>query len=126
MGIGDASVRKLGTSSLGFLDDLASGESANLVDSNGVSAQKIVAESINQISSLRGRLGAFQKNVIGATIRSLGIAVENTAAAESVIRDADFASETAAMTRSQILSQASAQVLSIANSQPQIALQLLG
>ncbi|VAX35984.1 Flagellin protein FlaA, partial [hydrothermal vent metagenome] len=105
VGIGDVSVRKLGTSSLGYLDDLASGESANLVDNNGVDAQKIVSEAISQVSSLRGRLGAFQQNVIGATIRSLSIAVENTAAAESVIRDADFASETAAMTRSQILSQ---------------------
>ena len=126
VGIGDVSVRKLGTSALGYLDDLASGESANLVDNNGVSAQKIVEEAISQVSSLRGRLGAFQQNVIGATIRSLSIAVENTAAAESVIRDADFASETAAMTRSQILSQASTQVLAIANNQPQAALQLLG
>lgn len=126
VGIGDVSVRKLGTSDLGFLDDLASGESANLVDNNGVSAQKIIEEAIGQVSSLRGRLGAFQQNVIGATIRSLSIAVENTAAAESVIRDADFAAETAAMTRSQILSQASTQVLAIANNQPQAALQLLG
>ncbi len=126
IGMGDVSVRKLGTTDLGFLDDLASGKDYNLVDSDGVSAQKIVSEAISQVSSLRGRLGAFQKNVIGSTIRSLGIAVENTSAAESIIRDADFASETAAMTRSQILSQASTQVLAIANSQPQAALQLLG
>ena len=126
VGIGDVAVRKLGTSSLGFLDDLASGKAHNLVDSDGVSAQKIVDEAIGQVSSLRGRLGAFQQNVIGATIRSLGIAVENTAAAESVIRDADFATETASLTRSQILSQASQTVLQIANSQPQAALQLLG
>ncbi|MBK7404617.1 MAG: flagellin [Phycisphaerales bacterium] len=126
IGIGDVAVRKLGNSSLGFLDDLASGKSYNLVDDDGVQAQKIVGEAISQVSSLRGRLGAFQTNVIGSTIRALGIAVENTAAAESVIRDADFATETAALTRSQILSQASTQVLSIANSQPQAALQLLG
>ena len=126
IGMNDVSVRKLGNSTLGFLDDLASGKSFNLVDSSGVDAQKIVSKAINQVSSLRGRLGAFQKNVIGSTIRSLGIAVENTSAAQSIIRDADFASETAAMTRSQILSQASTQVLGIANSQPQAALQLLG
>lgn len=126
VGIGDVAVRKLGTSVLGHMDDMASGKSYNLVDSDGVQAQKIVAEAISQVSSLRGRLGAFQQNVIGATIRSLGIAVENTAAAESVIRDADFATETASLTRSQILSQASQTVLQIANSQPQAALQLLG
>ncbi|QKK09417.1 MAG: hypothetical protein HND58_15455 [Planctomycetota bacterium] len=126
LGIGDVAARKLGSSVNGFLDDLASGKSYNVSDSDGTQAQKIVTEAISQVSSLRGRLGAFQKNVIGATIRSLGIAVENTAAAESVIRDADFASETAALTRSQILSQASTNVLSIANNQPQAALQLLG
>jgi flagellin len=126
LGIGDVAARKLGSSLNGFLDDLASGKDYNLADSDGTTAQKIVSEAIGQVSSLRGRLGAFQKNVIGATIRSLGIAVENTAAAESVIRDADFAAETAALTRSQILSQASTNVLSIANNQPQAALQLLG
>jgi flagellin len=126
VGIGDVAVRKLGTSNLGFLDDVASGKTYNLVDDDGIQAQKIVEEAISQVSSLRGRLGAFQQNVIGATIRSLGIAVENTAAAESVIRDADFATETASLTRSQILSQASQTVLQIANSQPQAALQLLG
>ncbi len=126
LGIGDVAARKLGTSAVGFLDDLASGKASNIADSDGTQAQKIVSEAIGQVSSLRGRLGAFQKNVIGATIRSLGIALENTAAAESVIRDADFAAETAALTRSQILSQASTNVLSIANNQPQAALQLLG
>ena len=126
VGVGDVAVRKLGTSVLGYMDDLASGKSYNLVDSDGNQAQKIVSEAISQVSSLRGRLGAFQQNVIGATIRILGIAVENTAAAESVIRDADFATETASLTRSQILSQASQTVLQIANSQPQAALQLLG
>ena len=71
-------------------------------------------------------MGAFQKNVVGATIRILGVNIENTAAAQSVIRDADFAAETANLTRSQILVSASTNILSLANSQPQSALQLLG
>jgi flagellin len=126
IGIKDVSTRKLGNSTVGFLDDLASGKSFNVVDGNLTDAQKVVREAIDQVSSLRGRLGAFQKNTVGATIRSLGISLENTAAAESVIRDADFATETAALTRSQILSQAATNVLSLANSQPQSALSLLG
>ncbi len=129
IGIQDVAVRKLGTSDLGFLDDLASGKSFNIVDADGSafsSAQSIVDEAIDQVSSLRGRLGAFQKNVIGATIRSLGVAVENTAAAESSIRDADFAKETAGLTRSQILVAASTNVLALANQSPQNVLQLLG
>jgi len=127
IGIGDISTRKLGTSDLGFLDDLASGKSFNVVDGNNLdTAQDIVSEAISSVSSTRGRLGAFQKNVVGATIRSLGVALENTTAAESVIRDTDFAAETASLTRNQILVQASTNILSLANSQPQQVLSLLG
>jgi flagellin len=127
LGIKDLSARKLGNSADGFLDDLASGKSFNVVDGNNLStAQKIVAEAIGQVSSARGRLGAFQKNVVGATQRSLTTALENTTAAESVIRDADFAAETAALTRNQVLVQASTNVLAIANQSPQNVLALLG
>jgi len=126
MGITDVAARKLGNSTTGFLADLASGKGLNLVNGNISDAQKVVAEAVRQVSSTRGRLGAFQRNTVGATIRSLGISLENTAAAESVIRDADFASETAGLTRGQILAQASTNVLAMANSQPQSALSLLG
>ena len=127
LGISDTSSRKLGNSSLGYLADLASGKALNVIDNTDLSdAQKVVEEAIRQVSSARGRLGAFQKNTVGATIRNLGVAFENTAAAESQIRDADFASETAALTRGQILASASTNVLALANQQPQSALQLLG
>lgn len=127
LGIKNVASRKLGGNSVGgFLDDLASGQTANVVDGNVQTAQKIVNEAIDQISSLRGRIGAFQQNTVGATIRSLGVAFENTSAAESSIRDTDFAAETAELTRSQILVNASTNVLSIANSQPQSVLSLLG
>ncbi len=126
LGIQDVATRKLGNSSVGYLDRLGSGKANNIVNGDMSGAQKIVSESIKQVSALRGRLGAFQKNTVGATIRSLGVAVENTAAAQSVIRDSDFASETASLTRSQILVSASTNILSLANQQPQSALQLLG
>ena len=89
-------------------------------------AQTIVNAAINQVSEQRGRLGAFTRNTVGSTIRSLGVALENTSAAESAIRDTDFAEETAELTRSQILVQAATNSLSIANSNPQNALALLG
>ena len=126
LGIGNVAARNLGTLNNGYLDQLASSQGNNVVDGDLNGAQKIVNDAINQVSTLRGRLGAFQKNTIGATIRSLGVALENTSAAESAIRDTDFASETAALTRAQILVQSSTQVLGIANSQPQNALALLG
>ncbi len=126
VGISNVATRRLGDSDVAFLSDLGSGASANLVDGDLETAQEVVNLAIKQVSNLRGRLGAFQKNVIGATIRSLGVALENTSAAESSIRDTDFASETAELTRSQILVNASTNVLSIANSQPQSVLALLG
>src|SRR5690606_3088894 len=84
------------------LANLGAGRELNLVDGDLTKAQRVVNASIKEVSELRGRLGAFQKNTVGATIRSLGVSLENTIAAESVIRDADFAAETSALTRSQI------------------------
>ena len=130
LGIQNVQVRNLGRtedgSSTYFLADLGAGRSLAASTGDTTVAQKVVDSAIREVAGLRGRLGAFQKNTIGATIRSLGVASENTSAAESVIRDADFASETAELTRSQILSQSAQQILSLANSQPQSALQLLG
>ncbi|MCX5689446.1 MAG: flagellin [Planctomycetota bacterium] len=126
IGIRDVAVRKLGNSTVGTLDRLASGKANNVVSGDVNGAQKIVSEGIQQVSALRGRLGAFQKNTVGATIRSLNVSVENTSAAQSVIRDSDFATETASLTRSQILVSASTNILSLANQQPNSALQLLG
>ncbi len=131
LGIQNVQVRSLGrstddTGSVNFLADLGAGRSLNVVNGDISKAQNVIENSIRDVASLRGRLGAFQKNTIGATIRSLGVAVENTAAAESVIRDADFASETANLTRAQILSSSAQQILGLANAQPQSVLQLLG
>ncbi|MEM1166942.1 MAG: flagellin [Planctomycetota bacterium] len=109
-----------------FLSDLRAGAALNLVDGDVSNAQTVLERSIREVSSLRGRLGAFQQNVIGATIRSLGVALENTSSAESTIRDTDFAAETASLTRSQILSQSAQASLQQANLAPQSALALLG
>jgi len=126
VGIENVASRNLGSLANGHLDELGSSQGANVVNGDLAQAQKVVNDAISQVSSLRGRLGAFQKNIVGATIRSLGVALENTAAAESSIRDTDFAAETAELTRSQILVQASTNVLQLANTQPQAALALLG
>ena len=73
---------------------------------------------------MRSNLGAFQ-NRIELTINNLQVSRENLAASESRIRDADIASETASLTRSQILVQAGTAVLTQANISPQSALNLL-
>ncbi len=126
IGLQTVTTGNLGDQIDGFLSALKSGGTANVVNGDLTKGQKIVDNAIKQISSMRGRLGAFQRNVIDSTINSFGVQLENTAAAESVIRDTDFAAETAALTRQQIMQQASTQSLSIANSQPQSVLALLG
>jgi flagellin len=126
IGIGSVSTANLGNSTIGLLTELKAGNAANVVSGNVTKAQEIIDAAIEQVSSLRGRLGAFQKNTLGAMLSNLGVALENTSAAESVIRDTDFAAETATLTRQQIMSQAATQALAIANAQPQAVLALLG
>lgn len=83
-----------------------------------------IDSAINVIDSKRADLGAIQ-NRFQSTIRNLSNIVENISAARSRIKDTDFAKETADLTRSQILQQASTTILSQANQRPQAALSLL-
>ncbi|PIE24692.1 MAG: flagellin FliC [Planctomycetota bacterium] len=89
------------------------------------SAMQSIDKAINNVSSLRGTLGAVQ-NRLTSTISNIGITTENLSAAESRIRDVDVASETAALTRNSILQQAAISVLAQANVAPQGALNLIG
>ena len=86
----------------------------------------IIEDALDRVSTLRGRLGAIQKNVIETNISTLGVALENISEARSQIVDTDFAAETAALTKAQILNQSGISVLSIANQTPQSVLSLLG
>ena len=115
----------LGGSS-GRLSSLKTGGTNQLSSDSLGTAQDIVEEAINQISTLRGRLGAVQTNTLDTNINSLNVALENATAAESLIRDTDFAEETASLTRSQIMVQSATSVLRSANAMPQNVLALLG
>lgn len=126
IGVGSVSTASLGNATTGALATLATGGSNSLAGGNGVDAQLIVNAAISEVSNLRGRLGAFQKFTISPTMNSLEVALENASAAESAIRDTDFAAETSALTRSQILSNVATNVLAMANAMPQSVLSLLG
>jgi flagellin len=80
--------------------------------------------AVNAVSAIRGRFGSLQNRLL-STIANLGVTSESLSAAESRIRDVDVAYETAELTRNSILQQASIAMLSQANAQPQVALQLL-
>jgi len=83
-----------------------------------------VDNALNTINLQRANLGAIQ-NRFTSTIETQQITSENLAASNSRIRDADFAAETAELSRTQVLQQAGLSVLSQANAQPQNVLQLL-
>jgi flagellin len=83
-----------------------------------------VDSALSAVSGLRSTFGAIQ-NRFESTIASLSAVSENLEASRSRILDADFAAETAALTKAQILQQAGVAILAQANAQPQSVLALL-
>jgi flagellin len=124
VGIRSTAASNLGNANDGYLSDITSTGVYSL-SKNAAQASRIIQEAVRQVSVLRGRLGAFEKNVVQTNINSLQITMENVTASESQIRDADFAEETSRLTRAQVLNQAGTSVLSIANQTPQSVLSLL-
>ncbi|WP_219702562.1 flagellin [Marinomonas lutimaris] len=92
---------------------------------NAQSMVDVLDTMISAVDSKRAELGAVQ-NRFGSTISNLSNITENVSSARSRVRDADFAEETAKLTSSQILQQASSSILAQANQRPQTALSLLG
>ena len=91
---------------------------------NAEEAIQRVDAALSTINSLRSEFGAIQ-NRFESTIANLQTVSENLAASRGRILDADFAAETAELTKAQILQQAGVSVLTQANAQPQLALSLL-
>ncbi|PWN54551.1 flagellin [Abyssibacter profundi] len=85
---------------------------------------QLVDSSLDTINTARASLGAIQSR-FESVVASVQVQSENLSASRSRIQDADFAKETAALTRGQILQQAGTAMLSQANSAPQSVLSLL-
>lgn len=126
VGFNTISTTALGNPVIGRLYTLRSGAGNDLDTRNFLAAQRIVSEAITQVSFYRGRLGNIQKNLINTNVNSQKIALENVTASESIIRDADMATEISALTRAQILIQSTQSTLQIANAVPNFVLSLLG
>jgi flagellin len=90
-----------------------------------LTALSTINSAISTVTDARGRLGAVQ-NRFTYTIANLQVSSENLQAAESQIRESDYAAEISTFTRNQILVQASTAILAQANLVPQTVLQLLG
>jgi flagellin len=124
IGISSVAANQLGSATDGYLSDIESGGFADLA-TDPAKASQIIDDAINQVSVLRGRLGAFESNTLQTNVNSLQVALENVTSSNSTIEDTDFASETSNLTRQQILVQAGTSVLATANSTPQSVLKLL-
>ena len=124
LGKSDADISTDGTATF-----VANGTTGVAFDiSTAESAQKVLGtidEFIQCVDSKRAQLGAVQ-NRLESTIRNQSNVAENVSDARSRIRDTDFATETANMTQTSIIQQASQSILSQANQRPQLALSLLG
>ncbi|MBL4765487.1 MAG: flagellin, partial [Colwellia sp.] len=104
-------------SSIANVDISTSGGSQSAID--------VIDAALQQIGNERAELGAIQ-NRFSQTIGNLANIQENASASRSRIQDTDYATETAQMTKNQILQQAGTSILAQANQLPQAALSLIG
>jgi flagellin len=118
------SLAKLGLVEQGGNDEAIGGKLSVTTQANAQSAITRIDKAISFVSTQRSTMGAIQ-NRLSSAISNLTTSSENITAARSRIQDADFASETATMTRSQILQQAGTAMLAQANSLPNGVLSLL-
>lgn len=126
----DLSIIKASSDALGTNqanNQFASLKNLDVTTSSGAQdALAVIDASIDEITNLRGSLGAFQQNTLESTANNLRATLENTVNAESVIRDTDFAEEITNFTKQQVLVQAGTTVLSNASQTSQLVLSLLG
>jgi flagellin len=127
----EISLRSIKSSDLGK-GELNDSKFSSLSDVKMLSAEeaqdaiRIIDKAIEEVNASRGEMGAFQKNNLESNLNYLRIAHENTVSSESVIRDADIASEMASFTRDQIMMEASTAMLAQANQSSMSVMKLLG
>jgi len=130
------SIRDMSTNQLGRVEpvegqlpnksNFASLADIDVRDEQGAQdALAIIDQSLTEVATVRGELGAFQKHTLESNLTSLQVAAENMTAAESTIRDTDMAQELATFTRNQIMTQSATAQLAQANAMPQHVLRLL-
>ncbi len=93
--------------------------------SDATDALKVLDKAINDVTTARGKIGNFQKNVLESNSRALGVAKENLSATQSQIADVDVAEEMTNYTKLQILQSTGMAILAQAKSAPQSVLQLI-
>lgn len=127
--IDSVSTGSLGTTTVGSetytLSDLKRGGKLNIESGDLSIAQDVLASARISVASQRGNLGAFARNAIGSRLKIIAVMAENISAANSKIRDTDYASETANFARLKVLLESSLKSVKLAGAQPLTALNLL-
>jgi flagellin len=117
----------MGSSQLGT--GIVAGTTINNLDvstaQSATNALAVIDKAIEEVSSMRGKIGNFQRNVLETNSRSLTSMRENLSASESSIRDLDVAEEMTTYTKLQVMSQAGMSILGQANQSGQGVLSLL-
>ncbi len=107
------------------LNDLFSGGSASLANNPDI-AMRVIDQAIQDVSSQRAKIGAYQANTLQTNANALGIAIENMTATESAIRDTDMAAQITQFIQAQLQQKAGIMGVQSANVNAQNVLKLLG
>jgi flagellin len=124
IGVDGLYTAQLGASSLGYLSSLKGGGANSLIN-NPNQAAKIASEAAEQVSKVQGRIGGFQRFQVKTALNQQTATKESLTSAISVIRDVDYASETAELNRQNVLLQSAISLLGLANQQSSQILSLL-
>ncbi len=114
-----------GGDSGGFLNELQSGQSADL-NTDTETALKVAKKAITDVANARGRIGGFQKFQVQTSINSLNATKAGLSDARSVIAETDYAVATAELNRQSVLLNSGISLLGLANQQASQILSLLG
>ena len=128
--LGMLSVSTLGATDIGgevySQRDTSSGEALALNGDRPGDAQAVIGASRREIATLRGAIGAFQRNEIGARRAAVDTEFVNVSQANSLIRDTDYASEMVNFARTQTLADSTRMMLTFANQRPENVFIALG
>ncbi len=124
LGLAGVNAQELGRSDLGYLTSMKSGGS-NCLTATSSKATQIAREANNQVATAAARIGSFNKYQVGSTISALTAAKEGLTDAADAIGKTDYALETAALDRQNVLMNAAVSMLSVASAQQANVLALL-
>lgn len=124
LGISAMFSNMLGSADLGYLSSVVGG-GANSLTTDPTKAVQIIKQAVQQVALMRGRVGGFQKYMVGTSMSALQATKQALSDASDNINAVDYAATSSELNRQQVLMNAAVSLLGIANSQSQSVLSLL-